>query len=153
MNDQYGSEIDASAKGQDSDIGRISRRGFVAASTAVVAGAAVFPGSAASAFAAAVPSPLSRMGLSRFRAARGQRFSVSGKGLRATLELVSVTNNPKLTAPGGECFTIRFRSLSGSKLEQGSYRFSSPTLGAFSLFVVPGGARSKSYTAVINRLG
>jgi hypothetical protein len=51
-------------------------------------------------------------------------------------------------------FALRFKSLSGEALEQGTYVFENGALGRFALFVVPSGTDQETiyYTAQVNRL-
>jgi hypothetical protein len=59
------------------------------------------------------------------------------------------------TVPAGsECFSLVFRGES-SALRQNTYRIEHPSLGVFSLFLVPGGTDEndrQSYVAIVNRL-
>ena len=49
-------------------------------------------------------------------------------------------------------FALRFETLSGDRLKQGTYTFANPVLGRFALFVVPSGEGMDPayYTALIN---
>jgi hypothetical protein len=53
-----------------------------------------------------------------------------------------------------DCFTLIFRGANSSRLEQGTYRVQSSTLGTFALFLVPGPVvgSTMTYAATFNRV-
>jgi hypothetical protein len=77
-------------------------------------------------------------------------FSKSGKGSPAAKKTaLQALSDSKMKA-----FALRFKSLSGEPLSQGTYVFENGALGRFALFVVPSGdgAEPMYYTALVNRL-
>lgn len=134
----------------------LSRRSFVACSAVALAGAAFLKGEIADAAAASVPRSLVSLDLATFKKCVGQEFRARhGLGLTG-FKLVSTQvsgSSTKTTNPAQECFMLSFRRVQGTAIPQGSYSLSNPTLGNFSLFVVPNGDAAKQYyTAVINRV-
>lgn len=77
----------------------------------------------------------------------------------ASVVLVEVQCPPKLGKPAKNpatsqhIFALRFKSVSGKPLKQGTYVFQHKALGNFALFVVPSaaGAKPMYYTGQINR--
>ncbi len=77
-------------------------------------------------------------------------FSKPGKGSGAAKK----TALQALSDSKTKVFALRFKSLSGDPLSQGTYVFRNGALGRFALFVVPSGdgADPMYYTALVNRL-
>ncbi len=91
----------------------------------------------------------------------GDSFAVSQESRRfGSLTLHSVSSAPKparakklpivgkvppSSSQGMNSFFLQFKG-SGSPLQQGSYTFKNGRLGSISLFIVPGGEKSKPYT-------
>lgn len=95
-----------------------------------------------------------------FQGLLGSRFSVSDPKLgTAQVKLIAVGKVPPVTAAlAGQpsyrpaAFSLRFQSISGAVLPQGTYTFKSTSLGSFPLLVVPSAATTnRTYTAIINR--
>lgn len=84
----------------------------------------------------------------------GATFQVSdGQGHRLSVRLLAVNDLIKQNPGSQTAFSLRFQQKGGTALDQGTYQFSTPSLGKFLLFVVPAkGPRGATYTAIINRI-
>lgn len=88
------------------------------------------------------------------------RMTTGAKGVAFDVTLVSVfdfqaqARTRKTKTHGGECFSLTFRAGARDTVSQGTYKFSHPALGRFSLFVVPGTTEdgTTTYEAVINHI-
>src|SRR5262245_6504784 len=93
-----------------------------------------------------------------FDGCRGQLFVVRTFPRSIGLQLMSVDDVPSArlasAADDPNSFIVRFRGPRSPKLAQGTYQIRSDALGAFPLFLVPGGtsAYGTTYTATFNRL-
>ncbi len=77
----------------------------------------------------------------------------SGSSGVVDLILISATDRNTRKVPGVDTFSIIFRGAHARPLEQGTYRFTHRSIGAFDLFIVPVGKDDKGllYEAVFNR--
>ena len=72
----------------------------------------------------------------------------------ALVEVKDLMPGADTAKTGAECFSLLFRG-GNTALPQNTYRIEHPSLGAFQLFLVPGGADdngAQSFVAIINRL-
>ena len=91
----------------------------------------------------------------------GEYFVVANGSSRVSLRLIAVEDVPSAqhagTVGSQDCFTLVLRGARSSKLAQlaqDTYRVENGTLGAFSLFLVPGRATASgmTYVATFNRV-
>lgn len=89
----------------------------------------------------------------------GEYFVVTNEQSRISLRLVAVEDVPSAqhagTVGSQDCFTLLLRGTRKlAKLAQDTYRVENGTLGAFSLFLVPGPATASgvTYVATFNRV-
>jgi hypothetical protein len=93
-----------------------------------------------------------------FESCRGEVMIARTSPRRIGLQLMSVDDVPTARHTGTEgdpnSFIVLFRGPRSPKMKQGTYRIESPTLGTFSLFLVPGWTYESgtAYTATFNRL-
>jgi hypothetical protein len=83
----------------------------------------------------------------------GTKFSISVDGLSSIEAELSKVTELHLS-PQQERFSVVFRGPRESFLSQGTYNFTHPQMGEFSLFIVPMGQDDEGtfYEAVFNRL-
>lgn len=96
-----------------------------------------------------------------FKPSVGTVFKVeSGASTPVSVILAEVQSPPTLAgststtgAPDQQTFALRFKSISGGALKQGTYIFQSSTMGSFAMFVAPSapGALPVYYTGQVNR--
>ena len=116
--------------------------------------------------AAAVPTPNQYDAFSYLTAADFKPFVNAAFSVQTTgsprLALTTVQSPPILPTdaktstalpPDPLRFALRFKSLSGPALKQGTYIFENSSLGSFAIFIVPSApnARPMFYTAHVNR--
>lgn len=98
------------------------------------------------------PDPLSTYSKAAFQSQVNSIFQLYAGTRVVEVALKQVGDMPAAT--GGECFTLLFRG--GSKaLKQNTYKLVHPSLGTFSLLLVPTGPDrngAQGYVATINRL-
>jgi len=88
----------------------------------------------------------------------GQVMTARTKPRSIGLQLMRVDDVPNARDTGAvgdpNSFIVLFRGPRSPKLTQGTYRIKSPTLGTFSLFLVPGWTYESgtAYTATFNRI-
>ena len=93
-----------------------------------------------------------------FESCRGQVMIARTSPRSIGLQLMRVDDVPSARDTGAvgdqNSFIVLFRGPRSPRLTQGTYRIKSPTLGTFSLFLVPGWtyASGTAYTATFNRL-
>jgi hypothetical protein len=148
----------------------VSRRAFLVAGQSLLAAAALplkFLGAGAAELGSSNTANMNAWTAATFQPLISSSFAVrSGSVSSAYLTLLSVQSlNTKATAqtaqpafslklpvaaqPTVDTFTLQFH-LTGEKLPQGTYDLQHPTLGKFSLFIVPSGGTT--YSAVISHL-
>jgi uncharacterized protein DUF6916 len=148
----------------------VSRRAFLVAGQSLLAAAALpmkFFGASAAELGTSNTSNMTAWTKSTFQPLVSSSFAIrSGLRTSAWLTLLSVEDlNSKTPAQTGQMafglkslktiqptidtFALRFH-LTGENLPQGTYDLEHPTLGKFSLFIVPSGATT--YTAVISHI-
>jgi hypothetical protein len=148
----------------------VSRRTFLVAGQTLVAAAALpmkFFGAATSQFGSANTANLASWTKGTFEPLVSSSFAVhSGALITTWFTLLSVEDmnlkTPRQAAPMAfgprtlrtaqpaiNTFALRFHAT-GDTLEQGTYELEHPTLGKFSLFVVPSG--TTTYTAIISHI-
>ena len=94
----------------------------------------------------------------QFEACRGQAVNVQTPSGSTTFWLMEVDDVPIAHYTGAvsdpNSFVLLFQGPSAPELAQGTYQVESPTLGTFSLFLVPEGAYPsvRTYTATFNRV-
>jgi hypothetical protein len=99
----------------------------------------------------------------------GSVFDVHSGAARPALVILSAVEEPPILAKSETSttatrapahvanqpfFALRFETLSGDRLKQGTYTFANNVLGRFALFVVPSGEgvdHPPRYTALVNR--
>ncbi len=145
---------------------RLSRRAFVGGLGAVVAAGSILPLGRLAAFGGIGTSNVTLAAMDRegFSRLVGHSFAVHGAaGHLTNVALTRVKDYGPLTTLRGsrkralartESFAVTFRAARGPSLDQGTYRFAHPQLGASSLFVVPLVRRdgAQYYEAVFNRM-
>ncbi len=121
-----------------------TRRKFIYGCSGALVGAAVL----GVAKRQAAPAPTS---LAAFAAQVGSSFVVTAESAApVALVLKSAEPHGAVTSVG---YSLEFTSTASEPLEQGTYRFQHPVLGAQDIFVVPNVARSTrlvTYTAIFN---
>ena len=148
----------------------VSRRSFLVAGQTLLASAALpmkFFGAAALNFGSSKTANLASLNKESFLPFVNTSFRVhSGSPTRAWFTLLSVQDmnpgapgraksvavmpvRPKSPVPQVDTFTLHFYGT-GEALSQGTYEFEHPSLGRFSMFVVPSG--KTTYAAVISHL-
>jgi hypothetical protein len=137
----------------------VSRRGFVQGAGVLIAGgwlrSTLPPGRTGTVASESAP-PVHAMDQESFAAYLGQSFRVEGEATAPVdVRLVDVADRrPPTGHHGGESFALIFRAPGDQALAQGTYQFSHPVLGPFSLFIVPGltSPDGANHEAIINRL-
>ena len=103
-------------------------------------------------YAAEDTDPLATYTKATFQAHLRSVFGLQADSGVVAVTLTKIGDMP--APPGGECFSLQF-SGGQQQLKQDTYGMQHPSLGNFSLFLVPVGADKKgvqSYLAIINRL-
>jgi len=98
------------------------------------------------------PDPLSTFSKAAFESQLNSIFQLYAASGVIEVSLKQIDNMPAPT--GGECFTLLFRGGSEA-LKQETYQLVHPSLGTFSLLLVPTGPDqngAQGYVATINRL-
>lgn len=142
----------------------ISRRAFFKKISAGFLATALFTLDQTGTFAQPTAKRKSLWTRAAFEPHTGERFTVqpaAGAKLKLTLTQVQEGSNQVLTRQGtlrppqqGEAFVLVFSGPRQQPLSQDTYRFKHPTLGKFSLFIVPGAVSEKHqhYVAIVNRI-
>lgn len=136
---------------------QISRRrllelGGAAALGALVAGPWPNPGPAGGSAATATPAHLLR---SAYAGLVGERFTVArADAAPVALRLVAVNDLQRSAAGHEEAFSLLFAGAASAPLEQAVRELRHPSLGRFSLLLVPTTTRRRGphYEAIVNRL-
>lgn len=117
---------------------KVTRKGFI--SSVATAVAATMTASAGPAVAGLL-TPSSSAKIDTFLNHVGSTFSVAGPaGARTAVVLHSIEKVP--SGRRTDQFSLFFASASGDFLPEGLYRVRHSTLGAFDLFLVPGGKKA-----------
>lgn len=135
----------------------LTRRTVLGASaTGVVVAAVGVPSPRASALPATVTAAAPRSTTSRrlyrrrrFTAHRGERFTVSGAGMRMRMKLVKVSDLPAVAKGSERSFALTFRAPRAG-VDQGTFQVRRRRFATTSLFLVATDDTRRTYRAVVN---